>query len=158
MDKSWNVNVDGMAFHVSLRKNKLSVNGAPLLLKNYRTKTGMLQTEYEIPVGTRKALLVIPSMGNPRLVMDNRDCETGEQYVPTKVPIWAYFFMVLHFVNFMNGAIGGAMAAVGILLTLSVSGNTKMNIGLRIFLDIAFVILSYAIVFGLAVLIAGALY
>ena len=158
MEKSWNVNVDGMTYNVSLRNKNLSVNGAPLHLKNYRTKTGMIQTEYEIPVGNRKALLVIQSMGNPRLVMDNRDCETGEQYVPAKVPIWAYLFVVLHCVNFMNGAIGGAMAAVGILLTLSVSGNTKMNIGLRIFLDIAFVILSYAIVFGLAVLIAGALY
>ncbi|MCI9462726.1 MAG: hypothetical protein HFI48_02420 [Lachnospiraceae bacterium] len=159
MEKSWNVNIDGMMHNVTLRNNKnLSVDGAPLHLKNYKTKTGMIQTEYEIPVGNRKALLVLQSMSAPTLVMDNRNCETGEQYVPAKVPIWAYFFAALHCVNFMNGAIGGAMAAAGIVLTLSVSGNTKMNIGLRIFLDIAFLILFYAIVFGLAVLIAGTLY
>ncbi|MCM1155804.1 MAG: hypothetical protein NC489_37830 [Ruminococcus flavefaciens] len=158
MEKSWNVNVDGMMYNVTLRKKDLLVNGAPLHLKNYRTKTGMVQTEYEIPVGNRKALLVIQGMGGSRLFMDNRDCETGEAYIPAKVPVWAYIFVVLHCINFVNGAIGGAMAAVGILLTLTVSANTKMNIGLRIFLNIAFLILAYAIVFGLAVLIVGALY
>ena len=55
MEKSWNVNVDGMTYNVSLRNKNLLVNGAPLHLKNYRTKTGMIQTEYEIPVGSRKA-------------------------------------------------------------------------------------------------------
>lgn len=38
MEKSWNVNVDGMAYNVLLRNKDLSVNGAPLHLKDYRTK------------------------------------------------------------------------------------------------------------------------
>lgn len=57
-------------------------------------------------MGAKTALLVIRSMSTPQLVIDNRDCATGEEYVPVKLPVWAYAFVVLHCINFINGAIG----------------------------------------------------
>lgn len=157
--KTWNVMVDGVGYYVEFRNNRqIVVNGALLNLKDYRVKTGMLQTEYEIPVGCRKALLVIRSMSGPRLVMDNRDCATGEEYVPEKIPVWAYVFIVLHCGNFLNGAIGGAMAAVGILITSSVSSNQKMNPIVKVIIDIAVLAGAYAVVFAVALALTGLLY
>lgn len=157
--KTWNVMSDGIGYNVELRNNRqIIVNGASLNLKEYRVRTGMMQTEYEIPLGYRKALLVIRSMSEPRLVMDNRDCATGETYVPVKVPAWAYVFIVLHCGNFLNGAIGGAMAAVGMLVTASVSGNQKLNLAVRIIIDAAVLVGAYAVVFGVAFALAGLLH
>lgn len=159
MGKTWNVTVDGIGFYVELKNNKqVAVNGAVYNLKDYRKKTGMIQTEYEIPVGHKSALLVIRSMAEPCLVIDNRNCATGEEYVPLKMPVWAYVFMVLHLVNFMNGAIGGAMAAVGMLATASVSSNRKKNIAVRILIDIAILIGTYAVVYGAAIALNLLLY
>lgn len=159
MGKTWNVTVDGMGYYVELRNNKqVIVNGAVYKLKDYRKKTGLIHTEYEIPVGFRNALLVIKSMSQPCLVIDNRDCETGEEYVPVKVPAWAYLFIALHFVNFMNGAIGGAMAAVGMIATVSVSTNRKFNIAVKILLDLAILVCTYAVVFGIAIALNMLLY
>ncbi len=157
--KTWNVMADGMGYYVELRNNKeIAVNGALLKLKDYRAKTGMVQTEYEIPLGSKKALLVIRSMSEPALVLDNRDCATGEEYVPAKVPAWAFVFMALHCINFRNGAIGGAMGAMGIIITASVSGNRKMNILARIGIDIAVLAGAYAIVYAVALALVGLLY
>lgn len=159
MGKTWNVMVDGIGFYVELRnKKQFAVNGAVYNLKDYRKKTGTLQTEYEIPVGHKNALLVIRSMGQPCLVIDNRDCETGEEYVPLKMPAWAWIFIILHFINFRNGAIGGAMAAVGWIATASVSANRKMNIAVRVLIDIGILIGIYAVVIGVATILYLLLY
>ncbi len=157
--KTWNVTSDGAGYYVELKNNKqVVVNGAVLNLKEYRVKTGMLQTEYEIPVGFRKALLIIRSMSQPRLIMDNRDCATGEEYVPFKTPAWAYVFIVLHCGNFLNGALGGALAAVGMLTAASVSSNQKLNLALRIIINIVILIAAYAIMFGIAFALTGLWY
>lgn len=157
--KTWNVMVDGIGYYVELRNNKqIAVNGALLNLKDYRVKTGMIQTDYEIPVGYKKALLVIRSMSEPCLVLDNRNCATGEEYVPVKMPVWAYVFIILHCGNFLNGAIGGVMAAVGILITASVSGNPKSNLVVKILIDVVVLAGAYAVVFAVAFALAGLLY
>ena len=159
MGKTWNVMVDGIGQYVELKNNKQAVvNGAVYNLKEHRKKTGMLQTEYEIPVGYRNALLIIRSMAQPCLVIDNRDCETGEEYVPLKMPAWAWLFIVLHFINFRNGAIGGAMGAMGMIATASVSANRKMNIVVRILIDIGILIGTYAVVIGVATILYLLLY
>lgn len=156
MAASWNVTIDGNYYNVELIKNnKVVVNGQELKLKDYRVKTGMIHTEYEIPVGPKRALLVIMSMKQPQLVIDGRDCTTGAEYVPIKIPVWSYIFIVLHCINFMNGAMGGALAAVGILATVSVSTNNKMNIALKILVNLAILIVVYVIIFGLALIMSS---
>lgn len=158
MAKTWNVVVDGNPYNIELAKGtKVIVNGEELKLKDYKKKSGLVHTEYEIPVGSKQALLVIMTAKSPQLVIDNRDCETGEEFVPIKIPGWAYIFVVLHFINFLNGAIGAAMAVVGVALTTSVSINRKMNIAVKVLLNVAIVVVAYIVVFGVALLAAGLL-
>lgn len=92
-------------------------------------------------------------MGGNKLVIDGKDCATGEEYVPLKIPKWAYIFMALQFLNFMNGALGVLMAFVGISATAAVSSNQKMNVVVRILLDVVILIAVYAVIFGLALAI-----
>ena len=158
MSKKWDVKIDDQKYGVELNGKKLTINGEVLKLKQYKKKTGLIHEEYEVPVGSKTALLVIRSMGTPQLVIDNRDCATGEEYVPVKLPGWAYVFIVLHCVNFLNGAIGWLMAVIGVALTTSVSCNRKFNIALRIILDLVILVLAYVVVFGVAFLAAGLIY
>lgn len=155
MSKKWNVKIDEQNYNVELKSNRLVVNGENLKLRKYKKKTGLIHTEYEVPVGPKTALLVIRNLSAPQLVIDNKDCATGEEYVPKVLPKWSYIFAGLHFVNVINGALGVLMAIIGIALTTSISCNKKMNIALRVILDLAVLILSYAVVFGAAFLVAG---
>ncbi len=133
----------------------MKIKGETLKLNKYKKKTGLIHEEYEVPVGSKTALLVIRSMSSPQLVIDNKDCATGEEYVPIKLPVWSYVFVVLHCINFINGAIGWIMAVIGIALTTSVSCNKKFSAIVKVLLDLAILILAYAVVFGVAFLVAG---
>ena len=55
----------------------------------------------------------------------------------------------------MGGAIGGALAALGILATVSVSTNNKMNIALKILINLAILIVINVILFGIAFILTG---
>ncbi|MDE6662061.1 MAG: hypothetical protein K2K46_01835 [Lachnospiraceae bacterium] len=154
MAASWNVAIDGSYYNVEyINNNKVAVNGQKLKLKDYKVKTSFIQTEYDIPVGPKSARLVITTLKQPQLVIDGRDCVTGAEYVPIKIPIWSYIFIVLHCINFQGGAIGGALAAVGILATASVSTNNKMNIALKILINLAILIVINVILFGIEFII-----
>ena len=156
MATSWNVAIDGSYYNVELIKNnKVVVNGQALKLKDYKVKTSFIQTEYDIPVGPKSARLVITTLKQPQLVIDGRDCVTGAEYVPIKIPVWAYIFIVLHCINFQGGAIGGALAAVGILATVSVSTNNKMNIALKILINLAILIVINVILYGIAFILTS---
>ncbi|MBD5395689.1 MAG: hypothetical protein HDR71_15835 [Lachnospiraceae bacterium] len=155
MKKSWSVKIDENMYQVDLNGRKVKVNGEALKLKNYKKKTGLITEEYEIPVGSKTALLVLKNLSAPQLVIDNKDCATGEDYVPTKLPGWAYVFVVLHCVNFINGAIGCVLAVIGIAATTSISCNRKLNVVLRVILNLAILILLFGLVFGVAYLVAG---
>lgn len=154
MAKMWNVKVDERPYTIKLSGGKVIINDEKLKLKEYLKKRGWLQMQYEIPVGSKWALLVLGSyVGGNKLVIDGKDCATGEEYVPLKIPKWAYIFMALQFLNFMNGALGVLMAFVGISATAAVSSNQKMNVVVRILLDVVILIAVYAVIFGLALAI-----
>lgn len=158
MLKTWNVNIEDRGYTIELKNNrKIVINGEELKLKNYVKKTGLVHTEYEIPLGFKTGFLVLRSMNSPHLYIDNRDCETGEEYVPMKLPVWSYIFMVFHCINFLNGALGAVMAIVGITFTTYISCNKNMNIVVRLLLNIALLVLIYGIVFGVAFILAGLL-
>ena len=125
VSKKWNVKIDERMYDIELKGRKLLVNGEVMKLGPYRKKTGLTHEEYEVPIGSKKALLVIRNLSAPVLAIDNRDCATGEEYVPVKMPGWSYVFVVLHCLNFFNGAIGALLAIIGIALTTSISCNRK---------------------------------
>lgn len=156
MSKQWNVKIDEQSYDVALKGSyKLLVNGEELKLRKYKKKTGLVHTEYEVPVGTKTALLIVRSMGTPQLVIDNKDCATGEDYVPVKLPVWAYIFIVLHCINILNGVLGVFLAVAGVTITTSLSCNKKMNIAVRVILNLVVLILFWALIFALAFMAAG---
>lgn len=155
MKKDWTVKIDDQTYAIKLVNKKISVNGVNLKKTDYKRKTGLVTEEYEFPVGSKTALLVIKNLSAPQLVIDNKDCATGEEYVPVKLPKWSYIFIVLHFINFLNGALGVLLAVIGIALTTSISNNRKMNTIVRVLLDLAVLVVMFALTFGIALFVAG---
>ena len=154
MKNSWSVVIDEKPYAVQLNNRKLLINGEKVKLKSYKKKIGLLESliseEYEIPLGSKTALLVLQNMKSPQLVIDNKDCATGEEYVPLNMPKWSYLFILLHFANFINGAIGCAFAIVGIAATTAVSANKKFSAAVKLILDLVILVLFFAITFGVA--------
>lgn len=152
MARVWNVKVDGVSYDIKLNGAKLVVNGEKLKLRSYKKKAHMFTTDYEIPLGSKNALLVVGGLiGGNKLVIDGVDCATGETYVPLKFPVWSYIFVILHFVNFINGAIGVLLAFIGLSATAAISCNRKMNVAVRVLLDLVVLVAIYLVVFGLAI-------
>lgn len=154
MGKEWNVKIDDRMYNIKVKGRQLKVNGENIKLRKYRKKTGLVHEEYEIPVGSKKALLVLRNMGGTVLVIDNKDCATGEEYVPVKTPGWAYIFIVLHCVSFIGGALGAFLAVVGITLTASVSSNKKMSVFIRVILDFVILVLAALMVIAIGLMLA----
>lgn len=155
MSKKWNVIIDGQNYEVECKGRKLSVNGENLVLRNLERKTHFFDEEYKVPMGSKTATLVLRSFGMTQLVIDGKDCATGEEYVPQKLPKWAYIFMVLHCVNFLNGAVGVCLALIGCMMTSAVSCNPKFNTAVKVLLDLAILVVMVLLVFGLVFLLAA---
>ena len=152
MGKLWNVKIDEQMYNLELKGKKLLVNGEDIKLKKYRKKTGLIHEEYEFPLGSKTDLR---NMNSSVLVIDNKNCDTGEEYVPIKTPGWAYIFVVLHCLNFLNGALGAAFAVIGIMLTVSISSNRKMNVVVRVLLDLAILVVAVIAIFAVALMLTG---
>lgn len=151
MSKKWNVTVDGEGYEVQYINNKkIMVNGKELLLKDYPKNMTMTTTEYEIPIGSQKAQLIVKSLNSAWLVVNGVNCESGEEAVSetTQLPKWAYIFVVLHCVNFLNGLSGCAMAILGIGSIKLISDSKKLNEKLEILVDMAILLILYAVSFG----------
>lgn len=155
MGKLWNVKIDDQMYNVELKGRKLLVNGEDIKLRKYRKKSGLIHEEYEFPLGSKTAFLDLRNMNGSVLVIDNKNCATGEEYVPMKMPKWAYIFVVLHCLNFLNGALGAAMAVIGIMLTASISSNRKMNVVVRVLLNLVILVVAVIAIFAIALMLTG---
>lgn len=164
MGKIWNVRIDEQEYRIELMdKGRVTVNGSELMLKKCKRQAHTAYTEYEIQLGSKTARLVLLSMGEAQLIIDNKDYETGEAYVPPKMPWWAYIFIILHGCMFavgiagyaIGGAIGGACIGVAIVLTMSISCNNKKSVAERVILNIVVFVALFAILYGGRILILG---
>lgn len=155
MGKVWKVKVDEKDYKIQLKGGKVLVNDQKNKLKNLLVKRGWLQSTYSVDIGNKKALLIISSLiGGTKLIIDGKDCATGEIYVPVLIPKWAYVFMVLHMINIINGALGAIIGLVGCSATVSISSNKKIPIAARIALNFVVLILVYALILGIGLLLA----
>lgn len=151
MSQKWNVTVDGEEYEIKYINNKkIMLNGKELLLKDYPKKLTMTTTEYEIPIGSQKARLIIKSLNSAQLIMNGVDCEKGEEEAleTSKLPKWAYIFVILHCVNFLNGLSGCAMAILGIGSIKLVSDSRKLNVKQEILVDLVILFLLYTLSFA----------
>lgn len=150
--KPWNVTVDEKSYEVSMKSYSLVINKTDKFkLKNLKShKEGMFKI-YDVPLGSKTAQLYVNSwIGGAKLVMDGVDCATGAPYTAPQLPKWAYIFMVIHCLNLMNGALGWLLAVAGVAATISVSCNSKFSLPVKLLLDVALVVVSALIIFGIA--------
>ncbi len=151
MSQKWNVTVDGEGYEVKYINNKkIIINGKELLLKNYPKNLTMTTTEYEIPLGSRKALLIIKSLNSAQLILNGVNCESEEENTaePAELPKWIYIFVILHCVNFVNGLSGCAMAILGIGSIKLIFDSRKLSEKRQILVDLVILLLLYALSFG----------
>lgn len=135
---NWSINVDETPYEIQLQRNKISINNQEAMpLRKLQKKMHLFETEYYFPIGAKQATLHCSSLGKATLVVDGRDCLTGNEYVPIKVPAWAWIFVVLHCINyflFIGGAIGVALDLILITVTANISADKSKNIGIRVLL------------------------
>lgn len=158
----WNFEVQGIPYRVELKKNKVSVNNAePVKLSKLARKSNLLGTNYSMMIEEKEAVLHITQFGAPVLSYDGRDCATGEEYIPRKVPGWAWVFIILHAIDFfllVGGAIGGVIQVLVIAAMASVASNTKKSTGMRVLVCVGIWLLSTIAQFILALGIASLMY
>ena len=109
----------------------------------------------------KEAVLHIRQFGAPILSYEGRDCATGEEYIPAKVPVWGWIFVVLHVLDWfflIGGAIGAVIQVLVIAAIATVASNTKKSTGMRIAVCAGIWLLSSAVQFVLAYWLASVLY
>lgn len=158
----WNFEVQGIPYRVELKKNAISVNGAePVKLNKLARKSSLTETHYSMMIEGKEAVLHVKQFGAVVLSYDGRDCATGEEYIPAKMPGWAWVFIVLHAVDFfflIGGAIGGILQVFIITAIAAVASNRKKSTGVRVLVCIGIWLLSTIAQFILAVGIASLMY
>lgn len=162
MSQKWNVTVDGEGYEIKYINNKkIIVNDKELRLKDYQKNLTMTTTEYEIPLGSQKALLIVGSLNRAQLIMNGVDCGSEETRAPESaqtleaavLPKWTYIFVILHCVNFVNGLSGCAMAIIGIGSIKLVNDSKRFNEKQEIVVDLIILLLLYTMTFGKAFLL-----
>ncbi len=160
-NKVWNIYVEGNPYKVELVKNKIAINdGTPLKLTQLKKlKSNTVEANYELPIESGDVVLHI--RGSEYLLSyRNRDCETGEEYIPMTIPKWVWIFVVLHALNFgllLGGAIGGAIQGGVICILLSIAANQKMGTGKKVFTCAGIWIISTIIQVAIVMLILSAM-
>ncbi len=158
----WNFEVQGIPYRVELKKNAISVNGAePVKLNKLARKSSLTETHYSMMIEGKEAVLHVKQFGAVVLSYDGRDCATGEEYIPAKMPGWAWVFIVLHVIDFfflIGGAIGGILQVFIVTAIAAVSSNRKKSTGVRVLVCIGIWLLSTIAQFILAVGIASLMY
>lgn len=158
----WNFEVQGIPYRVELKKNAISVNGAePVKLNKLAKKSSLTETHYSMMIEGKEAILHVRQFGAVVLSYDGRDCATGEEYIPAKMPGWAWVFIVLHAIDFfflIGGAIGGILQVFIVTAIAAAASNRKKSTGVRVLVCIGIWLLSTIAQFILAVGIASLMY
>lgn len=158
----WNIEVEGIPYKIELKKNQVIVNGREPMKLNKLVKLGSTwETNYYIPLDGKEAILHVRQFSAPVLSFQGKDCSTGEEYVPLKMPGWVWVFIVLHAINFfilIGGAIGGVLQFFVAALMVSASANTKKKLSIRILSCVAIWLLSTVVQFILALGLASLAY
>lgn len=158
--KPWNVVVDGKQYEVKAKGSSVVVNGEKVKLKNLMSKKDGMWKVYELPLGPKKAEYYVNTwIGGVKMAMDGVDCATGKPFTPQKLPKWAYIFFVGYLaLAALGGAVGWLMAVIGIVASTSVSCNENFSTPVRVLLNLGILVICWALVFGIAMMIAGAIY
>ncbi len=160
--QSWNVQINGFPYTIEASVKEVSVNpGETASFKKFKKSGSMFDQIYEIPVDGTSVYLHIDFFGKRTLVVDGIDCNTGEAFVPFKMPGWGWIFVILHAINFfmlVGGAIGGVLAVLMLGLTARIASNSKDKTAVRVWKCIGLWLLATVLEFIFAVFLVTLLY
>lgn len=158
--KPWNVVVDGRQYEIKAKGSSLLVNGDKVKLKTLMSKKDGMWKIYELPLGPKKAEFYVNTwIGGCKMAMDGVDCATGKPFSPPKLPKWSYLFMVAFLaLAALGGALGILLGMIGIMAVTAVSCNENFSVPVRVLLDLGILVVCVAVDFGVAFMIAGAIY
>ncbi len=158
----WNFDAQGIPYKIKLKKNKVSINGAePVALDMFKRKSNFIGVNYSIMIEGKEAILHMRQFGAPVLSYDGRDCATGKEYTPVKVPGWTWVFIVLHAIDFfflIGGAVGGVVQALIAIAMATVASDTRKSTGVRVLACLGIWLVSTVVQFVLALGLALLLY
>lgn len=159
-NKVWNIDVEGIPYKVEYIKNKVIINnGEPVKITKLKKLSGnAVETNYELPIENGDVVLHVRG-SNSILSYCNRDCETGEEYVPMTIPKWVWIFVVLHALNFLfliGGAVGGAFQGGVICTMLAVAADQTNKTGKKVLTCAGIWIVSTVIQVALVMLLFSA--
>lgn len=158
---NWNITDGEHVYKIVLEKNKVAIDNAPpVALRKLERKPlpHSIEAIYKIPVGGREANLHIGYMGSVVLEMNGFDCKTGEAYIAKKMQGWSWIFVILHIVNLfllVGGAIGGAITALAIAITVTLAGDNSKKLIKRVLACIGVYIVAIIIDLIIIQLIVG---
>lgn len=158
--KRFNITVEDKTYDIRLRAYSVEINGTRYKLRKLPARKLLFLTmEIDLPIEGASVMLV-SGLWSMDLVVNGVSVRTGKSYTPIgKVPVWGYVFSALNLFQIINGAIGGVLAVIGIYLTLRISTSEDIALPVRILLSAAYLVLSWVVVFLLALLlVAGGAY
>ncbi|MBR4357190.1 MAG: hypothetical protein IKQ00_04625 [Butyrivibrio sp.] len=141
-DREWFFNTfDCAPMKVSLVNNRfVSVNNGPQIkLKDIKAvESNFAERVFDVPLGNGEiAKLCI--MNKQILTYNGRNVETGQKYSPLELPDWVFIFVALYVLNFifiLQGALGGAFAALGAVITSKFAGDKYKSTGKKVILSV----------------------
>lgn len=153
--KPWVIQAGANQYEICIKGQKVLINGQAYPLKNItKVRKAAIFYEYHLPIEGAEVLMVT-GIWAPELVVDGRYVASGKEYVAlSKVPGWSYIFLVLHAINLINGAIGGALAVVGAFATMRVSCEQRLPTAMRVVISILILAACYIAVFVIAFILA----
>lgn len=141
MKNDWKIMIGNQEYAIRVKGTKVLINNESFKLSQLPfQRQAIFFRETKLPIDGAEVLLA-PAIASVRLIVDGKDISTGEAYHSmSKVPKWAYVFFVLHALNLMNGAIGGAMAFIGIFFTARISADPDWSTGKKVLYNILFLL------------------
>lgn len=157
--EKWIVKTEEKDYEIQLvSSNKVTINGEEYVLSQFKSNSFLgLLSEYKLPIDDANIILSY-SVSKYILVVDGKNYDTGKEYVLiSNMPKITYIFIVLHAINFINGAVGICFACLGVSLTLKINCS-KMPFIVKIILNILNLLGMIGFVFLLAILLNLLLY
>lgn len=153
--KTWTIRTGDVSHEIKVNGGNVWIDGERHKLRQLPRKQVMfIVCDYTLPIDGAEVLLA-PGMFSPELVVDGVYVTTGAPYHRMeRLPAWAYVFVVLNFVNLINGAIGGAMAFVGAFLTIRAAADPNRGTGTKVFISAVILLGCWVFVLVLAFLLA----
>lgn len=152
--QEWTININSNNYIIKiLNNNTIKINDEQIDLRKLKSSNLLyVLIEYKLQIENQQIILS-SNLGKWKIIIDGKDYNTNQEYIKIEdFSKWIYVFLILNMINLINGALGGVFAFFGIFLTLKVF-SMKINIFLKLLLNILILLAMFGMVFGIVLLL-----